>query len=83
MLQWNTIPASLASTYNGFELIVDDVLAYSGSDSNFTLTGLASTLPHYFRLAYASSGNSVDFTKASTAFINNGTWINAQSGAGG
>ncbi|KAM0754924.1 hypothetical protein T439DRAFT_297341 [Meredithblackwellia eburnea MCA 4105] len=81
-IYWGAIPESISSSYNGFGLIVDDVLAYSGSATNFTISSLDASIPHYFRLAYQSSGSFGDFTKAATAYIANGTWLAAASGAG-
>lgn len=32
--------------------VVDDVLAWTGTDTNYTLDGLLTNVTHYFRLAY-------------------------------
>ncbi|GAA6009662.1 uncharacterized protein JCM10292_003882 [Rhodotorula paludigena] len=66
--------------WNGFALIVDDVLRQTGAATNFSLAGLDTSIVHYFRLAYQQDGSSGDFTKAATAFLSNGTWINPASG---
>jgi hypothetical protein len=38
-------------SWNGFELIIDDVLRYSGPALNFSLASLQAGIPHFFRLA--------------------------------
>ncbi|SGY25253.1 BQ5605_C018g08594 [Microbotryum silenes-dioicae] len=77
---WNAIPDSLANSWDGFSLLVDDVERYSGTATNYSIAWLNDTIPHYFRLAYTSSGKSGDFARAATAFISNGTWIDPASG---
>ncbi|KAI5481473.1 LCCL domain containing protein [Pseudohyphozyma bogoriensis] len=79
---WDAIPADLTSQWDGFALIIDDVLAWTGTATNYSIAALDASLPHYFRLAYQLEGTSGDFTRAATAFINNGTWIDAAAGAG-
>lgn len=46
---WNSIPTSLASEWDGYALIVDDVLAYTGNATSWNTTTLDLALPHYFR----------------------------------
>lgn len=33
-------------------VVIDDVLAYTGNATSFSLSSLNASLPHYFRLAY-------------------------------
>jgi hypothetical protein len=104
---WDPIPDSLQDSWDSFALLVDDVLRYQGTDTNYnlsslfgsyysdvqhgytnyasnaTLDALAQQLasePHYLRLAYVSSGQYGDFTRAAIAYYN-GTWIDAPPGA--
>ncbi|GAA6029243.1 hypothetical protein JCM8097_003583 [Rhodosporidiobolus ruineniae] len=70
-----------AATWDGFALLVDDVLRQTGASTNFSLAGLDTGITHYFRLAYQQSGTSGDFTKAATAFLFNSTWIDPAAGA--
>ncbi|KAL8279836.1 hypothetical protein RQP46_007686 [Phenoliferia psychrophenolica] len=50
LIFWDAIPASVASNYDGFSLIVDDVLAWTGTATNYSIAALDRTLPHYFSL---------------------------------
>ncbi|KAM0790004.1 hypothetical protein ACM66B_005334 [Microbotryomycetes sp. NB124-2] len=80
---WNDIPSNISASWNGFALLVDDVLRYTGTSTNFSMSALDSfdeTVPHYFRLAYQQDGTSGDFTRAAVAFFNNGTWLDAPAG---
>ncbi|KAF9056516.1 LCCL domain-containing protein [Panaeolus papilionaceus] len=69
----------LIEGWDGFVLLVDDVQRYAGDALNFSLASLDANLPHFFRLAYTSDGNTGDFTKAATLWPN-GTWINPRPG---
>ncbi|BGP26022.1 LCCL domain containing protein [Rhodotorula toruloides] len=80
-IQWSSIPADVAGQgYDGFALLVDDVLRQTGAATNYSLAALDANVVHYFRLAYQQGGTSGDFTKAATAFLSNSTWINPASG---
>ena len=46
---WESIPNNLTSTWNGFALIIDDVLAWTGTATNYSITSLNASIPHYFR----------------------------------
>lgn len=52
-INWPAVPSSLMTaaggSWDGFGLIVDDVLRYSGSGTNYSLAGLDPLIPHYFR----------------------------------
>lgn len=52
-IYWNAIPDELIGQWDGFALIVDDVLVYTGLGDglNYTISALDKTLPHYFRYA--------------------------------
>ena len=78
-VSWSAIPADLTQSWDGFALLVNDVLRYSGSATNYSLTGLRSDIPYYFRLAYTLGGSSGDFTKAGIGYLN-GTWIAPAAG---
>ncbi|GAA5963286.1 hypothetical protein JCM21900_000320 [Sporobolomyces salmonicolor] len=82
-IQWMSVDQAGVSSegWNGFALLVDDVLRQTGAATNFSLAGLDTTIPHFFRLAYQDDGTSGDFTKAATAYLSNNTWINPASGA--
>lgn len=107
LVTWEAIEGTLVGQWDGFALIVDDVLAWTGTATNFSMAALDQTIPHYLRkvslppppffflhdvvltvetlwnrLAYQLSGSTGDFTKAATAFISNGTWIDAAAGPG-
>jgi len=41
----------LPDGWDGFELLVDDVLRYSGTALNYSLAALQVGIPHFFRLA--------------------------------
>ncbi|KAF7306792.1 LCCL domain-containing protein [Mycena indigotica] len=75
-ISWNAPPAG----WDGFALLVDDVERYVGSALNFSLAAFNTTLPHFFRLALTSNGNTGDFTRAATLFPN-GTWVDPLHGA--
>lgn len=79
-VSWSPIPTDLADAWDGFALLVNDVLRYTGSATNYSLSGLRPDIPYYFRLAYQSGGVSGDFTKAGTGFLN-GTWTAPAAGA--
>ena len=81
---WDAIPDSLASSYDGFSLLLNDVEVLSGSATNFSAAGWVNAtaeLPYYFRLAYMNDGTVGDFTRTATAFFFNGTWVDPASGA--
>lgn len=46
---WGDIPESLVGQWDGFALIVDDVLRYTGQATNFSIAALDDSIPHYFR----------------------------------
>ena len=46
---WEAIPANLVGSWDGFAVIVDDVLAWTGTSTNFSIAALDRSLPHYFR----------------------------------
>lgn len=48
-IAWAAIPTDLVGQWDGFALIVDDVLAWTGIATNFSIASLNATLPHYFR----------------------------------
>ncbi|GAA5848300.1 hypothetical protein JCM8547_004472 [Rhodosporidiobolus lusitaniae] len=66
--------------WDGFALLVDDVLRQTGAATNFSVQGLETGVVHYFRLAYQNAGTSGDFTKAAQLFLGNSTWIDPASG---
>ncbi|KAF8203711.1 hypothetical protein BJ912DRAFT_870968 [Pholiota molesta] len=74
-IQW----AALIDGWDGFALLVDDVQRYAGPALNFSLASLNATIPHFFRLAYTSSGTAGDFTMAATLWPN-GTWVDPLPG---
>ncbi|KAF9566175.1 hypothetical protein CPC08DRAFT_131096 [Agrocybe pediades] len=69
----------LVEGWDGFALLVDDVQRYAGDALNFSLASLNSSLPHFFRLAYTSSGDTGDFTMPATLWPN-GTWVDPLPG---
>ncbi|GAA5986746.1 hypothetical protein JCM11641_007760 [Rhodosporidiobolus odoratus] len=75
-----TDAATEGEGWNGFALLVDDVLRQTGTATNFSLAGLEAGVVHYFRLAYQNAGSSGDFTKAAVAFLSNSTWIDPATG---
>ncbi|KAI0697124.1 hypothetical protein BC835DRAFT_1270809 [Cytidiella melzeri] len=80
-LFWNPISAAVSGDgYDGFALLVDDVLRYMGPATNYTLSALTVGIPHFFRLAYTSSGQAADFTMPATLWPN-GTWVDPLPGA--
>lgn len=83
VVSWEAIPSELTGSWDGFALLVDDVLRYTGSATNFTLASIDGldlvALPHFLRLAYRSGADSGDFTKAATV-LTNGTWIKPEPG---
>ena len=80
-MSWDAIPQELANSWDGFNLLVNDVLRYSGSGTNYSLAGLRTDVPYYLRLAYNAAGGSGDFTRTATAWIANGTWVAPEPGA--
>jgi len=46
-ISWFELPDG----WDGFELLVDDVLRYSGTALNYSLAALQVGIPHFFRLA--------------------------------
>lgn len=41
LISWSAIPESLSSSWDGFALIVNDVLRYTGQSTNFTMPTMA------------------------------------------
>ncbi|GAA5911959.1 hypothetical protein JCM8208_002867 [Rhodotorula glutinis] len=82
VIRWMSVDEAGVTSegWNGFALLVDDVLKQTGAATNFSLAGLDSSVVHYFRLAYQQDGTSGDFTKAATAFLANSTWIDPAAG---
>ncbi|KAF8807725.1 hypothetical protein BYT27DRAFT_7098483 [Phlegmacium glaucopus] len=72
---WNP----LIEGWDGFALLVDDVQRFAGTGLNFSLGSLNPGLPHFFRLAYTSSGVAGDFTMAATLWPNM-TWVDPLPG---
>ncbi|EST04857.1 Protein of unknown function DUF1308 [Kalmanozyma brasiliensis GHG001] len=102
LVSWNAIPEDQAADWDGFALLVDDVLRYQGPATSWNLSSLVDVyaeegkadgqsdlpsnqtireVPHYLRLAFSSEGSPGDFTRAATAVLGNGTWIDAADGA--
>ncbi|KAK7468743.1 hypothetical protein VKT23_003246 [Stygiomarasmius scandens] len=73
---WDSLP----NGWDGFSLLVDDVERYAGDALNFSLAALNASLPHFFRLALTSDGNTGDFTNAAVLYPN-GTWVDPLPGA--
>ncbi|KAJ7293438.1 hypothetical protein C8J57DRAFT_1551991 [Mycena rebaudengoi] len=73
---WDAIPDG----WDGVSLLVDDVERFVGNALNFSLAAFEPTLPHFFRLAFTSGGNTGDFTNAAT-LLSNGTWVDPLPGA--
>ncbi|KAJ3779062.1 hypothetical protein FB446DRAFT_807698 [Lentinula raphanica] len=76
LIFWDALPAG----WDGFSLLVDDVERYVGTALNFSLAAFNATLPHFFRLALTSNGNTGDFTMPATLFPN-GTWTDPAPGS--
>ncbi|OAX44387.1 hypothetical protein K503DRAFT_678829 [Rhizopogon vinicolor AM-OR11-026] len=77
---WARIPSGIVNEgWNGFALLVDDVEVYLGTALNYSLAALEVGLPHFFRLAYTTSGTPGDFTMPATLWPN-GTWVNPLPG---
>ncbi|KAG8807504.1 hypothetical protein FRC17_004428 [Serendipita sp. 399] len=77
ILRWQDLPSGL--DWDGFSLLVDDVERYVGTATNFSLSGLNATIPHFFRLAFQSQGTSGDFTKAAV-WKPSGNWTDPEPG---
>lgn len=90
LITWSAIPESLTSSWDGFALLINDVLRYSGQATNFSMPTTAGNvvsestwrtdIPYYLRLAYTSGGTSGDFTKAAVAWLGNGTFVQPAAG---
>ncbi|KAL4242208.1 Cysteine-rich secretory LCCL domain-containing protein [Abortiporus biennis] len=76
---WNPLPDP-SEGFDSFALLVDDVERYVGTALNFSLAVLEVGIPHFFRLAFVSNGNSGDFTMPATLWPN-GTWVDPLPGA--
>lgn len=50
-LLWEGLPSESSGGWDGFSLLVDDVERFRGIATNFSLTLLDQSLPHFFRLA--------------------------------
>ncbi|GAA5848811.1 hypothetical protein JCM3766R1_005315 [Sporobolomyces carnicolor] len=83
VVRWKSIAEANveAELWDGFELLVDDVLVQTSAATNFSLASLNPSVAHFFRLAYTKGGTSGDFTRAATAYLFNSTWIDPASGA--
>lgn len=46
---WDPIPEDKQADWSEFGLLVDDVLRYTGTATNWSITALNDTIPHYFR----------------------------------
>ncbi|KDQ63414.1 hypothetical protein JAAARDRAFT_29445 [Jaapia argillacea MUCL 33604] len=68
---WQSLPSG--ESWDGFALLIDDVERYAGTALNYSLNGLMTGVPHFFRLAFTSQGTPGDFTMAATLWPN-GTW---------
>ncbi|KAH9950449.1 hypothetical protein B0H21DRAFT_723400 [Amylocystis lapponica] len=75
---WDALPDA-SEGWTGFSLLIDDVERYAGTAFNFSLASLQVGLPHFFRLAYTSSGGTGDFTMPATLWPN-GTWVDPLPG---
>jgi hypothetical protein len=88
-LSWQGLSADdSAQGWDGFALLVNDVLRYTGSAASVALTSVlgddaASTeeASTYFRLALQRRGVSGDFTRAAVWHVLNGTWTEPAPGA--
>jgi len=51
MISWMTIEEAGVTSegWDGYSLLVDDVVAQTGSATNFSIAALNATLPHFFR----------------------------------
>ncbi|KAK0478298.1 hypothetical protein IW261DRAFT_1551663 [Armillaria novae-zelandiae] len=74
-IAWDSLPAG----WDGFALLVDDVERYVGTALNFSLAAFNQSLPHFFRLALTSEGNTGDFTMPATLWPN-GSWVDPLPG---
>ncbi|KAI0076231.1 hypothetical protein K474DRAFT_1598416 [Panus rudis PR-1116 ss-1] len=74
---WDPLPQD--DVWDGFALLVDDVERYVGTALNYSLAALQAGIPHFFRLAYTSGGQSGDFTMPATLWPN-GTWVDPLPG---
>uniref|UniRef100_A0A0W0FGN8 LCCL domain-containing protein n=1 Tax=Moniliophthora roreri TaxID=221103 RepID=A0A0W0FGN8_MONRR len=74
-ITWDAFPEG----WDGFSLLVDDVERYVGDALNFSLAAFNASIPHFFRLALTSGGNTGDYTMAATLWPN-GTWIDPLPG---
>ncbi|KAF9455061.1 hypothetical protein P691DRAFT_654976 [Macrolepiota fuliginosa MF-IS2] len=72
---WDVLPPGM----DGFSLLVDDVQRYTGTALNYSLAALQEGIPHFFRLAFTSDGQSGDFTMPATLWPN-GTWVDPLPG---
>ncbi|KAK0208155.1 hypothetical protein DFS33DRAFT_1371692 [Desarmillaria ectypa] len=74
-IAWDALPAG----WDGFALLVDDVERYVGTALNLSLAAFNESLPHFFRLALTSGGNTGDFTMPATLWPN-GSWVDPLPG---
>ncbi|TIA90302.1 hypothetical protein E3P99_01629 [Wallemia hederae] len=65
-LSWEEVPSD--SSYDGFELLVNDVLRFKANSStlSYAFNESDESIPYYARLAYSKGNTAGDFTKAAT-----------------
>ncbi|GAA5884000.1 hypothetical protein JCM16303_001352 [Sporobolomyces ruberrimus] len=83
VVSWMSVEQAGDSTdgWDGYEVLLNDVLVQTGGATNYSIRALNTSLPHFFRLAYTKGGSAGDFTKAASAFFFNSTWIDPAPGA--
>ncbi|TIB03331.1 hypothetical protein E3P96_01916 [Wallemia ichthyophaga] len=74
-ISWEAIPSNMDDSWDGFELLINDVLRLKANASthSYTFERNDTSVPYFARLAYANGDEAGDFTKAATVFINNDT----------
>lgn len=74
-IAFNAIPANLTESYDGFALLVDDVLRQQGPELSYSTAGLRADLPHYVRCQSCSDSRiaSSDFTQFRLAYTFTGS----------
>lgn len=80
-INWLDLPSD--SSWDGFELLINDVLRLKTNSStlSYTFDENDTDIPYFARLAYSKGNQAGDFTKAATVFLKNNTMIPPESGA--
>ena len=76
IISWTGLPVDVSSIWNGFALLVNDVLRYKGMANNFMLDSSVwnGTVDLYFRIAFTIESAPTTFSPPYT-LLADGSWL--------